>query len=78
MYLLLFLATLGITNPRANGSRITNLGIEFTYDDNTLVQEIHTSGENTFQVLHTKLSVAKIENALMPPSSSSTSETNPS
>ena len=35
----MYLDTLGITNPRAKGSRTTNLGIEFTYNDYALVQD---------------------------------------
>jgi len=50
MYLL-YLATLGITNPRAKGSRTTNLGIEFTYNDYALVQEIHSSGDQMMKLL---------------------------
>ena len=35
----MYLATLGITNLRAKGSRTTNLGIEFTYNVYALVQD---------------------------------------
>jgi len=50
MYLL-YIATLGITNTRAKGSRTTNVGIEFTYNDYALVQEIHSSGDQIMKLL---------------------------
>jgi len=50
MYLL-YIATLGITNPRAKGSRTGNIGIEFTYNDYALIQEIHSSGDQIFKLL---------------------------
>ena len=50
MYLL-YLATLDITNPRAKGSRTNNLGIEFTYNDYALVQEIHSLGDQMMKLL---------------------------
>jgi len=50
MYLL-YISTLGMCNPRAKGSRTTNLGIEFTYNDYALIQEVHSSGDQMFKLL---------------------------
>jgi len=48
---LLYISTLGITNPRSKGNRTSNIGIEFTYNDYALVQEIHSFGDKIFKLL---------------------------
>jgi len=50
MYLL-YISAQGITNPKSKGSRTANIGIEFTYNDYALVQEVHSSGDQILKLL---------------------------